>query len=566
VSARDATSPTAAPRFGADVDDVESADGAPRRDARAGVTVLIAVFVVGLALRTACIALPRTQLFGLVIDDGAYYSQIARNLWRGEGSTFDGIHQTNGYHPLWAWVLVPLTGWIEPSVGAIRWTVLIQVVISAAAFVVAAYTLERRFGALVTGLGLGTWWLNPASIVSSVSGVEAALVSLVFAVLVASAMRYRAQPTPTASIVLGAVAGLLFLARSDAAVAAVVVIGWAYWPRLTSRRTRRTTARQGLLAVACGVIVVAPWIVWNLRTFGTLEQSSTWARPMAFWDIHLRSLGVGSDRSPLVAESVHRGIAFAGGGVFDVLGISRTLAVAVVAALAVLATVFGRWDEERRSIAALGALVVVVGAVLGVFHAAVRWIVRGYYFEWTRMGVALLVVATLAVVIDRSRQDRVSSSSGLRPSRLIGVAFVVVFAWNVGSTVDRQAVSGTPWQPSMVAAGEWVREHVPEADRVGSFNAGFIGYLSGRTVVNLDGVVDNAATAALRERDLAAFICDAGVAWLVDFHPTTMEQYSTFMGTRAGELVLDEIAVIRAPGAATWGGSEMKVMRVTCGT
>ena len=48
------------------------------------------------------------NLFGYFEDDFFYYAEVARHLAAGDGSTFDGIHQTNGYHPLWMLVLVTL--------------------------------------------------------------------------------------------------------------------------------------------------------------------------------------------------------------------------------------------------------------------------------------------------------------------------------------------------------------------------------------------------------------------------------------------------------------------------
>src|SRR5579871_74863 len=41
-------------------------------------------------------------------EDGFYYFKIAQHVARGEGSTFDGLHPTNGYHPLWLLCLVPV--------------------------------------------------------------------------------------------------------------------------------------------------------------------------------------------------------------------------------------------------------------------------------------------------------------------------------------------------------------------------------------------------------------------------------------------------------------------------
>lgn len=41
------------------------------------------------------------SLARVTYDDGYYYLEIARHVARGEGSSFDGLEPTNGYHPLW---------------------------------------------------------------------------------------------------------------------------------------------------------------------------------------------------------------------------------------------------------------------------------------------------------------------------------------------------------------------------------------------------------------------------------------------------------------------------------
>ncbi|HSG45546.1 MAG TPA: hypothetical protein VLA72_20560, partial [Anaerolineales bacterium] len=41
-------------------------------------------------------------------DDAYYYFKVAQNISEGYGSTFDGINPTNGYHPLWLWICVPI--------------------------------------------------------------------------------------------------------------------------------------------------------------------------------------------------------------------------------------------------------------------------------------------------------------------------------------------------------------------------------------------------------------------------------------------------------------------------
>jgi hypothetical protein len=41
-------------------------------------------------------------------DDAYYYYKVAQNISEGHGSTFDGIHLTNGYHPLWLLICIPI--------------------------------------------------------------------------------------------------------------------------------------------------------------------------------------------------------------------------------------------------------------------------------------------------------------------------------------------------------------------------------------------------------------------------------------------------------------------------
>lgn len=41
-------------------------------------------------------------------DDAYYYFKVAQNISEGKGSTFDGINPTNGYHPLWMAVCIPI--------------------------------------------------------------------------------------------------------------------------------------------------------------------------------------------------------------------------------------------------------------------------------------------------------------------------------------------------------------------------------------------------------------------------------------------------------------------------
>ena len=70
--------------------------------------ILIAIFFIASLLYGG---LSDAQNFGLSWfdrDDAYYYFKVAQNISEGHGSTFDGMNITNGYHPLWLLICIPV--------------------------------------------------------------------------------------------------------------------------------------------------------------------------------------------------------------------------------------------------------------------------------------------------------------------------------------------------------------------------------------------------------------------------------------------------------------------------
>ncbi len=513
---------------------------------------LVILFGLGLALRALPALLPSGFLEKVFIDDGAYYLQIARNFAEGNGSTFDGIHMTNGYHPLWMLLLTPIAHFVDPGFLALRLTTLLSASLAGAAFLVLYRALRPRLGALPVLGGLAIWWLAPGAISSSWSGTESSLAALASAWVVAAAMRWTDRRRVADAIWLGVACGVLVLSRSDAALAVAAVFAWM----LLQRVTRRELVRQVLPAGLVSLALAAPWFVWNLWRFGTIVQDSTWARPMALWDITSRSMN-GSTGSSLAGHGIDAGLEFLSNGWPQHLIGSRTLLiVGLVPALVVWART-RPWPKPVAAVASLALLALLAGTLLAAFHAGARLFPREYYFDWVRIALGMLGGAALAGLRVDSR--RVTA-------RRAAVAFGVVFAvvWQVGATARLIANPGTAWQPNMRAAGEWLAANTDEDERVLSFNAGFINYFSQRPVINIDGVVNHAAVDALEQRDLAAFMCDSGAKWYVDFDPTSREQYADRMGDAVSRLQFTEAARFREPGTTPWSGSDLVLFRFDC--
>ncbi|MBM4043131.1 MAG: hypothetical protein FJ290_31970, partial [Planctomycetes bacterium] len=79
------------------------------------------VLGVGLLVRVLFLAAASEHaLVRVVPDDAYYYFKVARNVVAGQGATFDGIHPTNGYHPLWMGMLVPVAGVVKDPLLFVR--------------------------------------------------------------------------------------------------------------------------------------------------------------------------------------------------------------------------------------------------------------------------------------------------------------------------------------------------------------------------------------------------------------------------------------------------------------
>ncbi len=108
-------------------------------------------------------------------DDAFYYFKVAQNITEGRGVTFDGINPTNGYHPLWMLVCIPIfslarfnlilplrvlvlvTGGISAWMGILLFRLVKRTLSAPAAILAASYwVFDRAIHYNVTMFGLET--------------------------------------------------------------------------------------------------------------------------------------------------------------------------------------------------------------------------------------------------------------------------------------------------------------------------------------------------------------------------------------------------------------------------
>jgi hypothetical protein len=155
-------------------------------------------------------------------DDAFYYFVTAQNISAGLGSTFDGIALTNGYHPLWMLICVPVffLAHVNPFLP-LRIIILIQTVLNITAGIL-LYRLGRSYLPRQAAMVIAIIWLFMPSIYSTlmIGGVESTLNGLLL-IAVLFSTSWSCQDLPDARerqkrfLITGILSGLAILARLD---------------------------------------------------------------------------------------------------------------------------------------------------------------------------------------------------------------------------------------------------------------------------------------------------------------------------------------------------------------
>jgi hypothetical protein len=146
-------------------------------------------------------------------DDAYYYFKVAQNISEGRGSTFDGINPTNGYHPLWMLICVPVFALARfDLILPLRILLILQGCLSAAAGVL-LYRLIRGALSHPVAILAACWWTFDLYIHATMYevGLETGLAAFTLTLLIYLLWKAELQ-WRTHRLTRGQIAGLAFAA------------------------------------------------------------------------------------------------------------------------------------------------------------------------------------------------------------------------------------------------------------------------------------------------------------------------------------------------------------------
>ena len=364
--------------------------------------------------------------------------------------------------------------------------------------------LRLRLGWWRAALVTAIFAMHSTCIDMQMNGLETSLNTLVLLLLFNAFLTVFLQPAVALRryVFFGAMAGAAFLARTDNAIALLLLFAVLAWQ---SRGFYRQHWPRIVWAGGVALLVASPWLLWNQQHFGSMIQSSgrietiLWGEPK----FNAAATAFAVLMTPLRLHDHLQD--------FSRLFISPQGNPLVPAALliAVFTVLWWQWLRPRNTNPSLRALAWFCVAVLLVFafHAGIRSFVRTWYHIPVGL-LFLLTIAGFAAWTDSHRSPRWSMAS----AGVLLIWFASVLWWY--SPAKLPGVAGE--QSPHFIVRDWITANTPPDAVFGSMNSGILGYLVPRKVVNLDGVVDQRSMQAHWQKRQPAYIRERGIRYLVD--------------------------------------------------
>jgi hypothetical protein len=425
--------------------------------------VRIGALLIALAPAVAQIAFlvtkDRTDWPLLFNDDAYYYFGVARHLGEGAGSTFAGLVETNGYHPLWTLMLATVATVVRDPFTFLAAVVVLQCVLWVLV-VREGMAIGRRLGSEGAAL-VGLVLLGVLAVLTgqlSFSGMESAPLLVLLLLAVRLVIEREPGEDRGADLRLGVVLALVCLTRLDAVLTVVPLALVALDGSRGAARRRRLARLLGPATAALAVYAVV-----NQAVFGTATPVSGQAK----------SLGAPFFNLSPVEAFLEAGYAQ---GRQLWLGAVTLVLLAVVG----LHRAWRRTEGDRRLARCAVAFMAGQALMLVYLVVATSYPIWAWYLY--NLALVAFCAGTLAARAVDLRVGRRTVALGVG----LAAAFAVV-------QVPALFLSNFSNGPPSLATARFIDEELPEHAVIAMGDrAGLVGYLADRPLLQLEGLVADA--------------------------------------------------------------------------
>lgn len=474
-------------------------------------TSVLLVAIMGLGIRLYFANQDMEFLIAILLpDDAFYYFLTAKNFIAGNGITFDTLAPTNGFHPLWFFVITPL--FMFSGDVPIYLSLFLGAFIDICTAIIIYHVLKdllRKMDlvAFPAFLVFVAWIFSPFIIRQALNGLETSLNAMIFVIASKLTITELFEKGKNRNNVLLALAwGSLLLSRTDNVLfwAAAIFVLFLH---------KHFEYRFFLIYIGIPILVLLPWFIWNFLNFGTIMQSSGVAMPQV---IHMKYLSGFSDLPgsweitkhafTVFRQEFNRFLFFAGFSIQSLLSVLFISMISVLFSPKILTSV--------KSIIAKLSFLLLGSFLWFAVHGGIRWMARVWYFVPVVFVLWLFIAILLAAAVSSYQHKK------WRFANIIFVSFFILQMWQPVSNLWKQLSSkswGYPWQVEMVKGAYWLNANADVSENIGALNSGIVAYFSDAKVINLDGVVNDQVIPYIQNKQICSYVREMNISKIADF-------------------------------------------------
>jgi hypothetical protein len=428
-----------------------------------------------------------TTLIQKSIEDDAFMGfSIVRNIVLGNGITMDGKNLTNGFQPLWIFILLPFFIKDNPF-----FLIRVAMILSSLFHVLTGYLiyktlilLKHRKAAVFSSL---VWVFNPFIIFLMFSLLETSLYCFLIILTTYCLLKAEEKSFPAKlCLVVGVLLGLSLLARMD-----FVFYVFSLFIYLVLKYRSKILPKIMLMGL-CLVVVTLPWFLWSYFTFGTIFQSSG---EILTYKAHYNFLLKNSFFSFELLKKI----------LYNVFNVSvYTLEVFYPKTIFILFFVLSPVVVLKK-LKRLNFIFLFILILFG-YYTIWFWNFAGRYVS----PIVLVFSVFSGVLYQMFLETKFSRSVKITLFILMICEFLMlgITLWNTGRF---------PHQKKMYEGAIWLKENTNTSDVIGAFNSGIYSYFSDRNVINLDGLMNWKAVEAIKNKTLINYIKSEKIKYIIDF-------------------------------------------------
>ena len=202
-------------------------------------------------------------------DDGFYYFKVAQNIVAGHGVTFDGINATNGFHPLWELICIPIYALTKGDlITPLRVVVILFGIMQSISLVliyrIFTFKISKILSFMIT-MAFGFTWMVYTNIFKG--GLESALSFMLVVILLTIGTEYHISRERSLSklIIIGVIAALTVLSRLDNFIFVVFLGVWLVFDRKEDSSLIFVDAVTSILIVTLSAIAASQYGIYPLE-------------------------------------------------------------------------------------------------------------------------------------------------------------------------------------------------------------------------------------------------------------------------------------------------------------